>query len=114
MAQKWLGSAVCTPHPTSLTLLAPAPHLVAGPIPYIAAVGALEITTRLMPKERQAATEAHFQKLGEKMLERAERDMAKGDHDLAAWRLVQAKKLFNQASPSEKRSAIPAKASGRR
>ena len=101
------------PHPTSFTFLTAAPALAAGPIPYFVAVGALEITTRLMPKKRQAATQAHYQERGEKMLERAEKDMAKGDHDLAAWRLVQAKKLFNQASPPEKRSAIPAKASGR-
>jgi uncharacterized NAD(P)/FAD-binding protein YdhS len=118
MVGDWLRNGLdqlsSTPHPTSFTFLTAAPALAAGPIPYFVAVGALEITTRLMPRERQAATEAHFRERGEKLLERAEKDMAKGDHDLAAWRLGQARELFNQALPQNKRSAIPAKASGQR
>ena len=103
-----------SPHPTTATLVTTAPTLFGGPLPYAITVGALEITTRLMPKKRQAATQAHFQERGEKLLERAEQNMAQGDYDLAAWHLRKARKLFDQSLPPEQRSALPARVSGHR
>ena len=49
----------------------------------------------------------------EKLLGRAEKKMANGDHDLAAWRLGQARKLVNKALTHKQRLALPARASRR-